>query len=1025
MSETPLRLKFKIQPFQTEAVQAVVDCFAGQSFSDGFRFRIDPGRERNARQYRIDEPEEAPGWQNADISLSETALLENIRRVQREQGLRISEKLAESAGCRCNLDVEMETGTGKTYCCIKTIFALQRHYGWSKFIIVVPSIAIREGIYKSFQITSDHFAETYHKKARYFIYNSKNLQSLEGFSSDSGINVMIINIQAFNASGADNRRIYEEQDDFQSRRPIDVISANRPILILDEPQKMEGAKTLDALTQFKPLMILRYSATHRTEHNKVHRLDAVDALNKKLVKKIAVRGISVRGIGGTAPYLFLDSIQTSPLQPPFARMEMEISQKSGLPARKLRRLAHGDKLFELSGGLNQYKGYVVADIDARADTVTFGNGLVIGLGEATGDVADAVLRQIQIREAIKAHLEKERHLFRKGIKVLSLFFIDSVKKYRDYDQPDEKGEYAHVFEAEYSRILEEHIAALGPGDEQLKAYWQRDAAAKAHNGYFSIDKNTRLVDPAMKKRGEEAGLSDDVSAYDLILKDKERLLSLAEPIRFIFSHSALREGWDNPNVFTMCMLKHADSAISRRQEVGRGLRLCVNQNGERIDSPDIVHDVNVLTVVTDESFAVYAENLQREISAALSSRPRKADAAYFKGQTLWTASGEALPIADMLANQIDRWLVKNDYTDDSKAITEAYHQARKEDALAPLPTDLVPFAGQILTLVDGVFSDAQIPPPENDYAKKHIRLKNDKFDEFKALWNTINHKAVYSVHFESPELVKNCIAAIDKELKIAKTRYTVESGAQQSDIAVEQLRRGDTFTLEGSSTGEVEGSARSQTRYDLTGKIAANTTLTRRTIAAILTGIKPGSFEKYAQSPEQFIAEASRLINEQKATVIIERLSYDAIAEKFDSGIFTDAQRNVLKSSLKATPHRHIYDAVVAQSSAESQFVENLDTSDAITVYAKLPNGFFIPTPVGNYNPDWAIAFQEQEVKHIYFVAETKGSMSTMQLRKIEEKKIECARRFFDRLNEASANKDKVTYDVVHTYAKLMDIVRM
>ena len=340
-----------------------------------------------------------------------------------------------------------------------------------------------------------------------------------------------------------------------------------------------------------------------------------------------------------------------------------------------------------------------------------------------------------------------------------------------------------------------------------------------------------------------------------------------------------------------------------------------------------------------------------------------------------------------------------------------------------MPPDLAPFVEQILALVDGVFSDAQLPPPENDYAKRQIRLQDGKFGEFKALWNTINHKAVYSVHFASAELVKKCIAAIDKELQVTRTLYTVESGSQQSDITAEQLQRGDTFTLEASSAGELEASVRSHIRYDLTGKISGNTTLTRRTIADILTGIKPDSFEKYAQNPEQFIAEVSRLINEQKATIIIERLSYDAIAETFDSGIFTDALRNVLKSSLKETPRQHIYDAVVAQSSVESQFVENLEKSNEITVYAKLPNGFFIPTPVGNYHPDWAIAFKEKEVKHIYFVAETKGSMSTMQLRKIEESKIECARKFFDRLNEVSANQDRVKYDVVHNYAKLMDIV--
>ncbi|MCL2075927.1 MAG: DEAD/DEAH box helicase family protein [Betaproteobacteria bacterium] len=1008
-----MRLQFRIQPFQTEAVRSVAECFIGQLLSEGSGYRANPGNESGLL--------EEQGWKNADISISEERLLENIRAVQKEQGLAMSKKLAESAGCRCNLDVEMETGTGKTYCYIKTIFELQKKYGWSKFIIVVPSIAIREGVLKTFQITEDHFAATYGKKARYFIYNSRELNNLESFSADSGINVMIINIQAFNATGADNRRIYEEQDNFQSRKPIDVISANRPILILDEPQKMEGDKTLEALKKFRPLMILRYSATHRTKHDKIHILDAVDAINKKLVKKIAVRGISVRGTGGTAPYLFLDVIKKFDDKPPVARMEMEVSRTNGIPSRKIRTLKHGDNLFELSGQLEQYKGYTVADIDTFADTTAFTNGIVIGRGETIGDVAEEALRQIQIRETIKAHLEKEKRLFYKGIKVLSLFFIDSVKKYRDYDQSDEKGEYAHVFEEEYARIVKEHMDDLGAGDEALKEYWQRDAAATVHEGYFSIDKKSkRLVDPTVKKRGEEAGLSDDVSAYDLILKDKERLLSHTEPVRFIFSHSALREGWDNPNVFGMCMLKHAESGISRRQEIGRGLRLCVNQNGERIDG----HDDNILTVVTDESFAEYAKGLQSEIAATLSKKPPQVDAAYFKGKTLPTETGEQRPITDMMANKIEIWLIKNDYTDDSKAVTEAYHQARRDGALAPLPPELAEFDERIFSIVDDVGKGAQASQPEDDYAKKQIRLKRDKFVEFKALWNKINRKAVYSVHFESDELVKNCIAAIDKELKITGALYTVESGLQQSDITAEQLRRGDAFTDEGRTTAKLEGSARSRTRYDLTGKIAGNTTLTRRTIAAILTGIKPTLFAQFAHNPEQFIAEASRLINEQKATIVIERLSYDAIAETFEANIFTDAERNVSKSSIRETPNRHIYDAVATQSKIEMDFVDELDKSSEVTVYAKLPNGFFIPTPVGDYNPDWAIVFRDKDVKHIYFVAETKGDISTMQFRKIEDSKIECARKFFGRLNEISTQKDRVTYDVVDNYARLEEIVQ-
>lgn len=1030
-TQAPMRLKFKIQPFQTEAVQSVVDCFIGQEPSTGWSYRIDPGIHRKpakAKQAKLpgsETEEELPGWRNADLTISDEKLLENIQSVQRRQNLFVSERLEESAGCRCNLDVEMETGTGKTYCYIKTIFELHKQYGWGKYIIMVPSVAIREGVYKSLQITADHFAESYGKKARFFIYNSKSLHDLESFSSDSGINVMVINIQAFNATGADNRRIYDVLDDFQSRRPIDVISANRPILILDEPQKMEGPKTLDALKKFRPLMVLRYSATHRVPRNKIHRLDAVDAYNQKLVKKIAVRGITVKGIAGTAPYLFLDSIEISS-KAPVARLEMEIRQKSGAIVRKLKRIGKKDDLFTLSGELSQYKGYVISEIDARTNTVEFTNGQAIHAGEAMGDGAEEALRRIQIRETIKSHLDKEKALYPKGIKVLSLFFIDEVAKYRDYSQLDEKGEYARIFEEEYARLVEEELTALTPEETDLKEYWQKFTPARVHDGYFSIDKNKRLIDPTVKIRGAEAGLSDDVTAYDLILKNKEQLLSLTDerggPVRFIFSHSALREGWDNPNVFGMCMLKHSESTISRRQEVGRGLRLCVNQRGERIDHPAIVHDVNVLTVIANESYKDFVTGLQSEISEALSARPRKADEAYFTGKILRVPEGD-IPVTPLMAKQIYRYLVKNDYTDDTDSITATYYEAKEQEFRAALPPELAPYAEQIFALIDSVYSDAQLPIPEDERRQETNRL-NDNFQkkEFKELWERINHKAVYSVHFDSGELIRNCIAAIDKELTVTPLQYTVASGSQLQNITVDQLKQGDAFYLEETTTDTLQASAHSQVRYDLIGKLAEQTQLTRATIAAVLGGIATSVFAKFRQNPEHFITEAARLINEQKATIIIERLGYDELAERYDTDIFTAERQKIDKTAVKERLKKHIYDYVATDSTIERNFAEEMDASAEVVVYAKLPRGFLIPTPVGDYNPDWAISFKSGTVKHIYFVAETKGSMSTVQLRKIEEKKIDCARKFFETLN-VKVGPEKVKYDVVTSFSKLMEIV--
>lgn len=1031
-----MKLKFKVQPYQTNAVNDVVDCFVGQPMTTGLPYRIDPGVIKQGKQMRIEA--EYEGFKNADLCLTDKQVLGNIQKVQQRQNLPMSQSLKDFttfdnkgmqvpakeaykkdalAMTRVHLDVEMETGTGKTYCYIKTIFEMNKRYGWSKFIIMVPSIAIREGVYKTLRITADHFIEGYGEKARFFIYNSKRLHELESFSSDAGINVMVINIQAFNARGANNRRIYEELDDFQSRPPIDVIASNRPILILDEPQKMEGRKTMEALPKFKPLFILRYSATHRTHHNRIHRLDALDAYNQKLVKKIVVCGIQTRGLAGANAYLYHEGIDISKTAP-VARIEMEVKLRSGEIKRKLRRLKFRDDLFVKSGELDQYRTFTISQIDAVHDTVEFTNGVVLRAGEANGDVSERDIRRIQIREAIKAHLNKEKQLFAKGIKVLSLFFIDQVVKYRDYDQANEKGEYARIFEEEYEMLKAEYLSGLAIKNKKYREYLAGIDPAKTHNGYFSIDKRTnRLKNPVVRARSVD---SDDVDAYDLILKDKERLLSFAEPIRFIFSHSALREGWDNPNVFVMCMLKHSDNTISRHQEVGRGLRLSVDQYGDRMDHPAVVHDINVLTVVASESYRDFVAGLQKEIAETLSSRPRQATKEYFAGKTLTTEHGSVEVTASM-ANQIYRYLLRNDYTDDGDQIADAYHEAKATGTLADLPDELKPHAEPVFQLVDSVFSDAQLPKVDDGRKHKTNHL-NTNFEkkEFQELWARINRKAVYRVEFDSAELIRKCVGALDS-LRVTPLQYTIQVGVQNDGLTDGQLRSGDGFTVT-TTTTKHGNPIHSLVKYDLVGKVAENAQLTRYTAATILHQIPPAVFKEFKKNPEHFILEASRIIAEQKAAMVIQRLAYDEVGKYYDVDIFTANQTG--QDFYRATDKlkKHIYDYAITDFHIERDFVKKLDTSSEVVVYAKLPRGFLIPTPVGDYNPDWAISFKAGSVRHIYFVAETKGTMSSMKLREIENKKIECARKFFEEISQ-QVTEDRIRYDVVTGYDKLIELV--
>lgn len=1037
-----MKFNFKIQQYQTDAVEAVARVFSGQPHYDKVSYIRDLGKPQANQQIRLAMTEDEhdllseTGYKNEAIALTDEQLLDNIRTIQNENNIKVSDKLIGNVG-RCSLDIEMETGTGKTYVYIKTMFELNKLYGWSKFIVVVPSIAIREGVNKTFQITTDHFMEQYGKKARFFIYNSSNLNELDNFSSSSGINVMIINTQTFAASlneeknvegrkgDAAARIIYSRRDEFGSRRPIDVIKANRPIIILDEPQKMGGEVTQKALQNFNPLFSLNYSATHAKQHSLVYVLDALDAFNKKLVKKIEVKGFEVKNLTGTSQYLYLENIVLSPNKPPMAKLEIEVAQQSG-HKRKMFQFSVGDDLYYKSGEMEQYKnGYTISDIEPLHGSVTFTNGTVIRQGEVIGDVVEQDMRRIQIRETIQSHFEKEEKLFDMGIKTLSLFFIDEVAKYRQYDDDGNEllGEYGRIFEEEYNNILNEYLTLF---DTPYQKYLRSIEVADTHKGYFSIDKKTGHSINSALKRGSE--FSDDISAYDLILKNKERLLSFDEPTRFIFSHSALREGWDNPNVFQICTLKHSDSSTQKRQEVGRGLRLCVNQAGNRMDAEvlgDRIHDINKLTVIASESYKGFVADLQSDIKKVLYDRPTAATSEYFKGKFV-KVDGKPTVIDDKTANAIEFYLIANQYVDMDRKVTDKYRMDLEMGTLAPLPANLAPMAEGVHTLVQAVFDESVLARMVEDGKQTKIE-KNDLNEnfykkEFQELWKRINHKYAYAVSFDSAELIQKSIKHIDSELFVSELTYTVSKGEQTDEMDANALERGEAFKTAKKRTTTLKRGEVSQIKYDLVGKVAEGTVLTRKTVVEIIKGISPIKFAMYKANPEEFIAKVIRLINEQKATMIVEHISYDQIEGEYDSTIFTAEKTSTsIDKAFKATKHiqDYVFTDGYAEKSVERRFAEDLDNAEEVCVYAKLPRGFHIPTPVGNYSPDWAIAFYEGTVKHIYFIAETKGTMESLNIKPIERAKISCARKLF---NEIST--ENVKYHDVDNYQHLLDVMK-
>ena len=996
-----MKLIFKEQPYQTDAAMAVVKCFEGQS--KGFR------KEVVARKIVTEEI-----FSNKKLELAESDILKNVQTLQKEQGLKTVSRLDG-----LNFTIEMETGTGKTYVYTRTMYELNKHYGWNKFIIMVPSVAIREGVHKSLEITAEHFQEIYGKKIRFSIYNTNNksnLINIKSFADTSNIEVIIMNYQAFATTSQESRKIYQKLDSLQSERPIDIIKRARPILIIDEPQRFgEKAEKIFTAGEFNQLFTLRYSATHKKDFNKIYRLDAIDAYNQKLVKKISVKGIEVVGNSGTNSYLFLDRIQISTNQYPVAYVELEVKQSNGI-SKKIRQIKEKDDLFVFSNELQQYKGFIVKEINGLTNKVSFTNGISISVGQATGYVDEEHVRRIQIRETIKSHIEKERIMFSKGIKVLSLFFIDEVSKYRVYDTSNNqlKGDYAKVFEDEYKQAISQKSLF----EQEYNEYLFKHTVDNIHKGYFSIDKKGNFVD-SKEKRGESG--SDDESAYDLIMKNKEKLLSLSEPTRFIFSHSALREGWDNPNVFQICTLKHSQSNISKRQEIGRGLRICVNSNGERMDYSVLENeffDVNKLTVIASESYDSFAKELQNEIVETLSERPVKLTPDVLNNLVLANDKGEKFVFDNQTSMDLVFDLKKKGYVDDNYQITDTLIKDIEEKKYE-VPAKLRGFEICVVELMQEIYTTANFKAAEDDNAnniKEAILKPNENFakKEFQDLWKKIKVKTVYEVDFDSEELIKKSTAAINNNLTVKKILVNITSGEQQDKIDETSLRSGESMQRQKNITEKAD-SLLGALKYDLVAEIAKETNLTRKTTVKILQGLTLKTFDNFRVNPESFIHGVVNLINSEKAATLINNIVYSKTDKTYDDNIFTinNFKGSLAENILKVK--KHVYDFVKTGSKIERTFATDLECEEVL-VYAKLPNGFKIPTPVGNYNPDWAIVFNTDKFKYVYFIAETKGSMESLQLKEIERKKISYARKHFEALGHSD-----IKYDVIDSYQSLRD----
>jgi len=984
-----MKLKFvSDQQFQLDAVASITDIFQGQAVKQA-NFSVASTMDSGA-QGELGYQTEL-GYANK-LDLLDDELLENINRIQLRNGLPKSTNIQGR-----NFTVEMETGTGKTYVYIRTIYELNKLYGFTKFIIVVPSVAIREGVNKSLEIMEDHFKSLYEgANCDYFIYDSSKLGQLRTFATSSNIQIMVINIDAFRKSFVDPNKpdkaniIHREHDRMNGRRPIEFIQQTNPIVIIDEPQSVDRTdKAKEAIASLNPLCTLRYSATHVETYNLMYCLGPVDAYQKKLVKEIVVDSIKEAG-NFNRPYIRLVSVKNSNGYQ--AVLELDIKNRSGVVQRKQKTVRVGQDLFDISGEREVYSGYIINNIDCYPgnEIVEFTNGTHLPLGMEMGNISEDDIKRGQISATIKHHLDRELRLVPQGIKVLSLFFIDRVDNYRIYDRDGNphKSKYALMFEEEYSKLIKLPKYRTLFEDHN---YMLNDDPDMVHDGYFSIDKKGRIKDT----RGDTLA---DHDTYNLIMKEKEKLLSFETPLRFIFSHSALKEGWDNPNVFQICTLIEARETLTRRQKIGRGLRLCVNQEGERIFDPQI----NTLSVMANESFAEFAEKLQSEMETETGVKFGFIEKHAFAGISYTDDSGKIENLGYEASENLWGFLLEEDliYTT-GKVKPELKEQIANDTFQVPLEFEHV--EQEIKQVIRQSLNKLPIRNHNNEVTaqlNKRVYLG----PEFESLWNRIKYRTTYSVAIDIEKLVQECVDAINKMPAIPKIRLIQESARidiQQSGVS------GELTSVKVLDQIDIKHSLPDILRY-----LQDETRLTRRTIVRILIGAR--RLEDFKNNPQKFMEAVSEIIKQKMKLMIADGIKYERVGnlEFYRQELF---EMQELKGYLKSNAikvEKSVYDYLILDSNTEKEFAQMLEQDDEVKVYTKLPPKFVIETPIGNYNPDWAVLVDKDGIEKLYFVVETKGSTDSGQLRLFENYKIECGKKHF------AALETGVTYDVAKDYVE-------
>lgn len=976
-------MKLHFEPdldYQLQAIEAVCDLFRGQE-QCRTEFTVTM-RLPDEAQMSLDVAQSDLGMGNR-LTLLDDELLKNLSDIQLRGGLPPSGSLTSG-----DFTVEMETGTGKTYVYLRTIFELNKRYGFSKFVIVVPSVAIKEGVYKTLQITEEHFKGLYAGVPfDFFLYDSAKPGPVRNFATSSNIQIMVVTVGAINKKDVNN--LYKESEKTGGEKPIDLIKATRPIIIVDEPQSVDGGlegRGKEALDAMNPLCTLRYSATHVDKHHMVYRLDAVDAYERKLVKQIEVASATVED-AHNKPFVRLVKVENKRGRIS-AKIELDKQAATGVQRVEVT-VSDGDDLQQSADGRAIYADFRVGEINTAKGEEFMelrypGGEVFLQPGQAHGDVDALAVQREMIRRTIKEHLDKEKHLRPLGIKVLSLFFIDAVDKYRQYDADGQpvKGVYAQIFEEEYRR------AAKLPAYQSLFAEIDLAFAAEdVHNGYFSIDKKGGWTDTAENNAGNRENAE---RAYNLIMKEKEKLLSFGTPLKFIFSHSALKEGWDNPNVFQICTLRDIQTERERRQTIGRGLRLCVNQDGERVRG----FEVNTLTVVATENYEQFAENLQKEIEKDTGIRFGIVEQHQFAAIAVTDADGHAAPLGIEQSKALWEHLKAAGHIDAKGKVQDSLKKALKNGTLA-LPAEFEAQKGQIAEVLRKVSGRLDI---KNADERRQVPLRkgNDGkaiylSDEFKALWDRIKHQTTYRVQFDNAKLVTDCIAALQKAPVIAKARLQwrkADISIGKAGVAATEKAGAATVVLD---EADIE-------LPDLLTDLQDRTQLTRRTIVSILTG--SGRLHDFKRNPQQFIELTAETINRCKRLALVDGIKYQKLGDQhvyaqelFEKEELTGYLKNMLQDTRKS-----IYEHVVYDSTTERDFADGLEKNEAIKLYAKLPGWFKVPTPLGTYNPDWAVLVEEDGTQHLYFVVETKSSLFTDDLRDKESAKIECGKAHFTAL---------------------------